>query len=265
MDLTDALILGAVQGITEWLPVSSEGMTSLLMVNFLGKSLSEAVPLAVWLHLGTVLAAALFLREDLKALLSGLSRSLRQKDFSSREGRILVFLGVSTFLTGLFGAPILFFSLGELDLRGEAATAFIGILLIGTGLVQRATGSGTRRASEIGLADGLWAGFFQAFSALPGFSRSGLTVSALLFRRFDSEVALRLSFLMSIPAVLGANVGLGLLREGVELSAGALAGVGAAFVLGYLTLGVLFKVGREFPFWKFCVGFGLLGLLPLLL
>ena len=61
----EAVILGIVQGISEWLPISSEGMTSLIMINFFGKSLAEALPMSIWLHVGTMFAACVFLRKDL--------------------------------------------------------------------------------------------------------------------------------------------------------------------------------------------------------
>jgi undecaprenyl-diphosphatase len=99
----------------------------------------------------------------------------------------------------------------------------------------------------------------QGFAALPGFSRSGLTISALLLRKFDETAALRLSFLMSLPIVLGGNVLLNL-KDGFVLSAGAVFGLVFSFVFGIFTIHVLFRVARKINFAYFVLGFGVITL-----
>ena len=114
------------------------------------------------------------------------------------------------------------------------------------------------------MADSVLLGIVQGFAAFPGLSRSGLTLSALIFRGFEMTRAIKLSFLMSIPAVLAAEIGL-VLSGDVTYDAGAISGVVAAFVFGLLTIGVLLKIATRVAFWQFCIFLGVLSLLPLLI
>jgi undecaprenyl-diphosphatase len=100
----------------------------------------------------------------------------------------------------------------------------------------------------------------QGLSALPGISRSGFTVSALLLRGYQEEQALKISFMMSVPAIFGVQI---LLKLGGAFEfdgVTALAGVASATVMGWLTLGALMKLARRLPFWAFALGLGVLSL-----
>jgi undecaprenyl-diphosphatase len=77
MDFVQAIVLAVIQGLTEWLPISSEGMSALVMINFFGKSLTEAVFLSAWLHTGTLLAAVVYFRSDIKAMIRNLPEYFR--------------------------------------------------------------------------------------------------------------------------------------------------------------------------------------------
>ncbi len=136
MNITDAIILGIIQGIFEWLPVSSEGMTTLYLIarNY---TLQEAIPISIWLHTGTLLAAAIYFRKDLKTILKNIPDYLKKKP--TQTTRITTFLIISTACTGIVGLPILLYSLDKLNFSGAHATAFIGILLIFTGIIQKNT------------------------------------------------------------------------------------------------------------------------------
>jgi len=147
------------------------------------------------------------------------------------------------------------------DLTGGAFVALVGGLLILTGLLQRFAESVTfdPRATPDWL-DAILVGALQGLAILPGVSRSGTTVSALLLRGHEGESSLRLSFLLSIPAALAANV-LVLVDDGVPAispSAAVLA-LAVSAVVGYLTVGALVALVRRVPFWAVCVGFGSLG------
>ena len=106
----------------------------------------------------------------------------------------------------------------------------------------------------------LIAGAAQGFTIFPGISRSGITVAALLFRKFEQEDALKISFLMSIPAVIGANI---LDMGGVESfdPLVLLAGIVSAFVTGYLTIDILMRFARSVRFDVFCIVFGIIALI----
>ena len=216
--LIQSIVLGIIQGITEWLPISSKAMMSVVMVSFYNMSLTEAVYYAIWLHIGSLFAVALFYRSDILKLFANLPTYVRDVRHPSGYNRLTTFLIIATFSTALIGAPLLVFGLTKLQLTGSYAIAFIGALLIGTGLLQLHARQrvGTRNRS-LSPMDAIIAGILQGVAILPGFSRSGLTVSALLLRRYSAEDALNLSFLMYIPAVIGAEIGLSIIKSGSVL------------------------------------------------
>ena len=256
------LVLGIVQGVTEWLPVSSEGINTLIQSHFFKEPLAEAIRMSLWLHAGTLIAAALYFRKDISELLRHLTQYTRElKSHKATErGKLISFLIISTVLTAAIGAPLLLISLKEEDVPGNIVMAVIGGFLIITGLVQRYAPrfSGTRETTSI--KDAVIVGVVQAFAAFPGLSRSGLTVSTLLFRGYDPQRAIRISFLMSIPVVLAAQVGL-VLIDGMSFDVAAITGLVAAFVFGILTIGALVKLATRIRFWKFCIALGALSLL----
>jgi undecaprenyl-diphosphatase len=273
----EAVVLGTIQGIAEWLPVSSEGMTSLVLINFFGKSLAEAIPIAVWLHLGTLLAALVYFKDDVILITKRLpeyfmrvvSRKKMQEIPNSEparygEDRLISFLIISTFLTGAIGLPIMLYITEKTEISGEGATAAVGVFLILTGLFQRLSAGAKNPKKEPGMQDALFTGIAQGFAAFPGISRSGITVAALLFRKFDSEKALKLSFLMSIPAVLASEIGIGIMGL-LVVDLNSLLAVIFSFIFGLLTINILLKVARKIDFSYFCMILGFMSVLPLFL
>ncbi len=251
-----------VQGVTEWLPISSEGINALIMVNFFGRTLSEAAVYSIWLHTGTLLAAVVYFRAEISMLLTNLSAYAKNPGRDTGGNRLTTFLIASTVLTGIIGLPIFLFGLDRTNFSGGVATAVIGLLLIFTGLLQKYS----KRASgerAIGLKDSLLVGSLQAFSVLPGISRSGITTSALLLMKHEARSALKLSFLMSIPAVFAAEVGLGLLGK-ITLDAYSLLAVLISFVFGLITIRALMETAGRVNFGNFCILLGLLSVATLL-
>lgn len=259
------LILGAIQGIAEWLPVSSEGLLTLVQLHVFGKSFEASLGTALWLHLGTALAALVYFRSDVLHLVCQLpSWTTRRSQLTDDDRRLMDFLAIATAATGALGLPLMAVSF-QADLVMRAATALIGGLLILTGILQRVARSfGTRVSGDAGAGDAVLTGLMQGLAVLPGVSRSGFTVAALLFRRFEETEALRLSFLVSIPAILGAQV---LVELGgvVELDlAAAATGTGAAALVGWATIAGLIRVARTLPFWAIAIGLGTLTLIAAL-
>jgi|ERR1035437_5998535 undecaprenyl-diphosphatase len=263
--LIQSIVLGIIQGITEWLPISSKAMMSVVMVSFYNMSLTEAVYYAIWLHIGSLFAVALFYRSDIIKLFANLPTYVRDVRHPSGYNRLTTFLIIATFATALIGAPLLVFGLTKLQLTGSYAIAFIGALLIGTGLLQLHARQrvGTRNRS-LSPMDAIIAGILQGVAILPGFSRSGLTVSALL-RRYSAEDALNLSFLMYIPAVIGAEIGLSLIKSGSYFTVYALIAIVIAFCFSLLTISTLLKVAERINFGYFCILLGCLALVPLVI
>lgn len=260
MNIIEPILLGIVQGVTEWLPVSSEGISSIVLVNFFGKSFEEAVFLSIWLHTGTLFAALVYFRKEIMGIIKNLSK-YKVKSMEGYNG-LTTFLIVSTLLTGVIGAPLLLFGLNEIKFSGSHTMAFIGLLLIVTGLFQRFGKKVEGIKKDLKIRDAILVGIVQAFSVLPGLSRSGLTTSVLLFEKHEARQALRLSFLMSIPAVLAAEVGLGLLGK-ISFDLYSLIAIFFSFVFGLATIKILMKVARKVDFSWFCIFLGLLAVVTL--
>lgn len=243
MNYLAAMLLGLVQGVAEWLPISSEAMVTLVGQFVTGLTYQDALVVAIWLHLGTFLAALVYFRKEVWDLLTG------------KDLKLLAFLGVATVLTGLIAMPLLVLAF-SLEIPQSLGTLGIGLLLIYVAFFNRSRQGGKREETHWTLA--LPAGAAQGFSALPGLSRSGLTVATLLAEGFSPEAAFRLSFLMSLPVTLGAQLVLPLLREGFVVTGPMVAGGLVAFLVGLGTIGGLLKVARERNFFKMTLALGVL-------
>lgn len=256
--------MGAIQGIAEWLPISSKGIVTLILMNVFGQGFKEAFFIAIWLHIGTLLAAVFYFRRELWELIKYLpayARDIRHPG-ATEHGKLITFLIIGTAVTAAIGGPLILFSLDNLQIGSTVLTAIIGLFLIITGLVQRfALKSRNIIDKPLKIRDAFWVGLAQALSAFPGFSRSGMSVSALLFLRYSTGQALRLCFLLSIPTILAAEVGLGIIK-GVSINVASLAGLFSAALFGFLTIKALMKVALVVPFWIFCIALGLLSLIP---
>ncbi len=253
MDIFQAILLGILQGITEWLPISSSGQLMLSLVDFLGTEPQAAFSLAITLHLGTLFAVVVKYRKDVWNMVRNLSWG----------DKLTRFIIVSTVVTGVVGIPV-YFLLKSIFVYGDVTNGLVGILLIFTGIslyISRKVGAGKTDLNGLGYKEMAIAGAAQGIAILPGVSRSGTTVAAMLLTGIKQDVALKLSFIMSIPAVLGAVF--------LDFTAGesAVAGFGVtevilgilfAFVFGYLTMDVLLKIAHKIRFDIFCIIFGLI-------
>jgi undecaprenyl-diphosphatase len=256
-----------LQGITEWIPVSSDGSVSAVYSVLKGGSLDEALAYAQWLHLGTVPAAIIVLRREVVGLVREVGYiSLRRWNFSrggvatelKRPSPLFMFLVISTIVSGLVGLPLLIALDETLNVAGPALMVVIGLFLLVTGYVllkQRVTGSRTR--DELSGMDAVLAGVMQGLAALPGISRSGMTMSIMLARRIDRQEALIASFLMSIPASLGGAF-YGALDSDFNITTGHWVGAAAAFVVGLVCIKGLLAVAGRVNFGGFVLAVGAL-------
>lgn len=257
--MIESIILGTIQGIAEWLPVSSTGLIFLVKINLFnnGESISEITHLALWLHLGTFLAALIFFRKDVVNMVKAL---FQFKKTEAGEQRVLVFLIVATIITGLLGLFILFLIKeygASLSMTANFINLSVGcLLLITAGLQFRAKNNGGRDAKELKNSDSIILGITQGLASLPGLSRSGLTISTMLLRKINSALALKLSFLMSLPVVLGGNIILNLNKFALNLT--SLAGLITSFIFGILTIHIILKIAGKINFGWFVLGFGVL-------
>ncbi|KAF5432704.1 undecaprenyl-diphosphatase [Candidatus Methanophagaceae archaeon] len=255
MNLLESTILGVLQGILEWLPVSSEGQTMLVMLNFMQIDPAEAITVAIFLHIGTMFAVLIKFRHDFAAMLN-------------IDSKLLKVIIVATLSTAITAVPLLIF-IKDLLATGEVANILIGVMLILTGImlgVQKRMGNSYRTLDEITTRDMVFAGLAQGFSIIPGISRSGTTITVLLMCGIKQELALKLSFLMSVPAVLGAIIlfDVGGVVTSVSI-ADAVIMILSALIFGYLTMSILLRFAKRVNFACFCISLGVLTLLLVLL
>ena len=161
--MTTAVLLGVLQGVVEWLPVSSEGVVAAAYSLLEGESLDEAVGYALWLHAGTMPAALVVLRREVAAL----AREVWKRP--SEPSPLLLFLVVSTVLSMVVGLPLVLL-MGELSgLVGASVMGLVGVLMLVTGVLQmRGARPGDRDRTGLALPDALLAGAAQGLSILPG-------------------------------------------------------------------------------------------------
>ncbi|MCL2029949.1 MAG: undecaprenyl-diphosphate phosphatase [Oscillospiraceae bacterium] len=240
MEIWKALLLGLIQGLTEFLPVSSSGHLALMQLLM---GLEEGMlSFSVALHAGTLTAVLIVFGKDIRALVSSfialLKPSARAEAARRPHTRMLILLAVAL-LPLLLG--ILLKGVVE-ELMSNAL--YIGGALVVTAAVIKATdyvkqpGKKTVRSATV--KDALIVGVMQAAAITPGLSRSGMTISGGLLRGFDRDFAFRFSFLLSIPAILGATLleGIDAARTGFDtaLILPMLLGALVAFVSGFAAL-----------------------------
>ena len=233
-------MLGIVQGLTEFLPISSTGHLRIVPA-FLGWDDPGAAFTAVT-QLGTMAAVLLYFRADLIRIALAWLRSVRDRSARRElDARIGWYIVLGTIPIGIFG--VLFKDQIE---NGARDLYLIGTALIVLGLVllwAERVGTRSRSMEQLEARDGLAVGFAQALALVPGVSRSGATITAGLFLGLDRPSAARFSFLLSVPAVVLS--GLFELRHvgeggGAPVGATALATV-LAFVVGYLSIAFLLR------------------------
>ena len=242
MSILEAIVLGVVQGLTEFLPISSTGHLRIVPA-FLGWDDPGAAFTAVT-QLGTLAAVLVYFRADLWRIMRAWLRSLRdpaaRRDHDAKLGWYII---LATIPISIFGLAF-----QEQIEHGARDLYLIATALIVLGLVLLAAervGTRDRSMEEVGPRDGFVVGLAQALALVPGVSRSGATITAGLFLGLDRAAAARFSFLLSVPAVVLS--GLFEMRDfigGGDEGAGAVALVVAtvlAFVVGYVSIAFLLR------------------------
>jgi undecaprenyl-diphosphatase len=264
MTLLEGILLGLVQGATEFLPVSSSGHSVLIPALF-GLSAPDLDLIAV-AHQGTLVAVLLYFRRDLLAIITGVLRGLGHRHpLENEEARLGWLIVVGSLPAAAAGLALESF-FEEIFSEPLYAAAFLlvtaAILAIGERLV-----SGNKTIPGLGWLDGFIIGLFQMLALFPGISRSGSTIAGGLWRGLSREAAARFSFLLGVPAILGAGL-LALLdisRAGLATSWPTYVGIFlAAAISGYACIHFLLTWLRAhslYIFAAYCAAFGTLYLL----
>jgi undecaprenyl-diphosphatase len=266
MTILESIILGVVQGITEFLPISSTA--HLILVPWLFGWKDPGLTFDVVLHAGTLVAILAYFWKDWMGMLAGLlPRRFQPSGVRTMGLGFLVVIIFSTIPAALAG--VLAEKKVETLLRHPA---IISITLIGLALVLWTAEKISRKLKPIeavSLADGMVVGLSQALALIPGVSRSGITMTAGLFRGLTREAAARFSFLLSAPIIAGAGLkkALELHHTGIEASARwpMLLGFLASFIAGYLTIRFLIRYLQQNTLTIFIIYRILLGGIILLL
>ncbi len=252
------IIVALVQGLLEWLPVSSEGHVILFARIFGGVSAEDALTIAVWLHLGSSAAVVLNFRKTIFNM------------FTLRDRRLLKHILLATIATAITAVPLYLWLRETITLfQGQMINSLVGLLLILTSILLYIT---VRRgrilgplsfSSPVDEQKAISAGLAQGLAVLPGLSRSAVTMCALLLQRVEKVTTLRFSFLMSVPAVMGILV--------FDILVGNVGAIAIplldlilmeiiVFVVSILCMQALIRLAARVEFWHLCLVLGVIAL-----
>lgn len=260
MPIEQLIILAVVQGITEFLPISSSG--HLILVPFFTESADQGPLLDVAVHVGTLGAVMLYLWRDIARMLLGLGRGLRGRpDGGTRLALQLILATLPLVAAGYAASRYLGTGLRSIEVIGWATLGF-GLLLW---VVDRA-GMTVRRIEHLSYAGALFIGCSQILALIPGTSRSGITMTAARLLGFERAEAARFSMLLAIPAILAAGTlaGIDLYEAGdAQLTADAFIAAGLALVAALIAIVLMMGWLRRasflpFVLYRIALGAGLL-------
>lgn len=212
LGLIKVVVMGIVQGLSEFLPISSSGhlvftshLIQLISHNPIPEESSYDIVLSMMLHIGTLIAVFIFFRNEIAEIWKALVNGLKTRNFSDYNAKLGLYIILGTIIT-VFVA-LMFNDAAE---RLMNTPAVVGVLLIVTGGVllgsEKYSDSLREKSDKVSLKTAIIMSIAQGLAALPGFSRSGWTIAAGLFSKTERVACARYSFLLSIPIILGASI-----------------------------------------------------------
>lgn len=211
MNFIQAVLMGIVQGLSEFLPISSSAhlvFTSNFYKVFKGIEIvqhsNEEIFFDIMLHFGTLIAVLIFFRKEIAEILKALWQGVKSKDFSDKNAKLGLYIILGTIITVAVALPM-----EKVAEKLVYSPAIVGILLVITGFVlfySEYRSKKTPVKTKVDLKTSIFVAIAQGIAALPGFSRSGWTIATGLFNGLDRLSAARYSFLLSIPIILGASM-----------------------------------------------------------
>ena len=264
MTILQAIILGIVQGLTEFIPVSSSGHL-VLVPHFLGWNFPHdpAFIFDVLVQWGTLFAVFIYFRHDLITIATAFIKGIIQRtpfaDFDSRMGWYLILATLPAVVVGLLCKDMIVQAFANPKMTGVFLLVTAALLVIA-----ETAGHRNRNMEQVTWKDSLWIGFSQVLALLPGVSRSGSTIAGGMTRHLDRSSAARFSFLMSVPVMVGAGVlalkDLADLPAANEFILPLLVGFLAALVSGYLAIRWLIAYLSRHSLYLFAVYCTVLGI-----
>jgi undecaprenyl-diphosphatase len=267
-----AIVLGFVQGATEFIPISSTAHLTAVPV-FLGWG-DPGVSFIAVIQLGSIAAVISYFWLDLKQITTGMIKAIRYSNYESQDFRLALGLGLGSLPLIFAGLVLTIFepAIYETVFRSMGSIAFVSIVMASLLALAEYVGTQKRSFDDLTTKDGVLIGFAQALAIIPGVSRSGSTMTASLFNNIDRASAARFSFLLGIPAITAA--GLVGLKDIVDHGAGdagflpLIAGLISSTVFSYLAIAWLLKFLQRRSTWVFVwyrLGFGVFILVSLAL
>ena len=267
MNFIQAILMGIVQGLSEFLPISSSAhlvFTSnfyKVMKNIpIVQSSNEEVFFDIMVHLGTLIAVLIFFRKDILNILKAMWHALKNKDWSDKEAKLGLYICVGTIITIVLALPI-----NEIAEKLVYKPAIVGGLLFITGFTllysEYKSKKLEKKTDNVDLKTSILIGLAQGLAALPGFSRSGWTIATGLFCGLDRITSARYSFLLSIPIILGASMVYPLVKINVAEAVGynwsaIIAGTVVSGITGYLCIKYFMRFISKFSlaiFGYYCI------------
>lgn len=244
MQTLQAAIVGAVQGLSEFLPISSSAhivFAGAIYKLATGVALpevanSEEVFFDILIHLATLLAVFIFFKNDIWEIIKGFFKGLKEKKYDEPNFKMAVYILVATFVTGVFGFVFKDFA-ESLTVKPK----IVSCLLVVTGFILFFSEKFKKQITQINFKNSVIIALAQGLAVFPGLSRSGLTIAAAIFQGIDRVQAAKFSFLISVPIIILASMAYPLLR--LDISdiqtfnfKAIIIGVIIAFVSGYLCI-----------------------------
>ncbi len=267
MNFIQAILMGIVQGLSEFLPISSSAHL-VFTSNFykviknipIVQSSNEEVFFDIMVHLGTLIAVLIFFRKDIMNILKAMWHALKNKDWSDKEAKLGLYICVGTIITIVLALPI-----NEIAEKLVYKPAIVGGLLFITGFTllysEYKSKKLEKKTDNVDLKTSILIGLAQGLAALPGFSRSGWTIATGLFCGLDRITSARYSFLLSIPIILGASMVYPLVKIDIAEAVGynwsaIIAGTVVSGITGYLCIKYFMRFISKFSlaiFGYYCI------------
>lgn len=265
MDILAYIFLGVLQGIFEWLPISSQGSLMVILHQFLNVPTQLSFNYSIFLHLGTVLSAIVYFRKEVFKIFNfnNLFYFFKFKNLNfnnlDKEKKLpkkqFLFFSIALIFTFLVSGLIYIFFIKKYLFLSKYIIFLIALLLIVTGFLQifnkKRKYIKEKSVNKLNFKNSIILGLSQGFCVLPGISRSAITTSTLLIQKFNVEDAFKYSFILSIPTIIIGEVGL-LILEGASFNILILLSIFTAFIVGYLTIHLLLTLAKKIDFSYIC-------------